>query len=295
MRKYIFLLVLGMIANLRGGEIPQEENLRIETLENGVKIWLHENSVPSYMASVRVVWKTDEGVIVDPLDCHYDQDEILSFFEFIKENHDISPQDLAIIAVGDFDKNQIRALVKNQFGDMTICPEKKNLASIVIQSLDGANATSLALSYPTALQRLEREEDLKQQWAVYFLQKLAQQEFKEALTENGRGWTDVSESRYLPQPACIGKTRSNGDNPLEVLMNYLMKVQGIRKKGFSEEKFKAFKTEAHKHLLSMSRSSPGNADLADYYAEQFSNGLRSPPYSFFISTSHEYYLRDGAA
>lgn len=285
MRKYIFLLVLGMMANLRGGEIPQEGNLRVETLENGVKIWLHENSVPSYMASVRVVWKTDAGVSIDPLDCHYDQDEILDFFEFTKENHDVSPQDLAIIAVGDFDKNQMRALVKNQFSDMTIWPEKKNLAPIVLHSLDGVGATSLTLSYPTALQRLKTEEDLKQQWAVYFLQKLAEQEFKEALTENGWGWTDAPESRYLPQPACIGKAYSNGDSPLEMLMNCLMTVQSIRKKGFSEEKFKAFKAEAHKNLLSMSRSSPGNADLANYYAEQFSHGLKCPPYSFFIATS----------
>ncbi|MFS8564192.1 MAG: hypothetical protein LVR00_07780 [Rhabdochlamydiaceae bacterium] len=282
MRKYIFLLVLGMVANLRGGEIPQEGNLWVETLENGVKIWLHENSVPSYTASIRVIWKTDEGVSVDPIDCHYDQDEILDFFEFTKERHDVSPKDLAIVAVGDFDKNQMRALVKNQFSGITICPEKKNLAPIVFHSLYGVGSTSLALSYPTSLQRLKTEEDLKQQWAVYFLQKLAEQEFKESLAENGWDWTDVPQSRYLPQAACTGKAYSNGDSSLDMLMNCLMTVQSIRKKGFSEEKFKEFKAEAHKNLLSMNRSSPGNADLANYYAEQFAYGLRCPPYSFLL-------------
>ena len=282
MRKCLLLLVLALMAQVQGLEIPQQGNLHMETLDNGIKVWFQENPTPSYMVSLRSVWKTDEGMTIDALDCPYDQDEIADFFEFTKDNQGPCPKDLGIIAVGDFDKNQMKTLVRNQFSDMKVWAEAKITAPIVIKSLDGNKATNLMLAYPTALQSLKTEEALKKQWEIYFLQKLVQGKFKECFKDK---WIDSVESRYLPQPACMGKVYCDGQDPLEMLVDFLIVVQDIRKTGFVDGRFKALKAEAQKSLLSMSRNSPGNNDLANYYAEQFSYGVRCPPYSFFITTS----------
>ncbi len=284
MRWCVFLLAL--MIKLHGIDVPQEDKLSTEILENGVKIWLQENTIPSHMVSLKVVWKTDSETNMESLDCPYDLDEISSFLEFSKDNKPPFAKGIGIIAVGDFDKNRLRTLIKDQFSEINFWTDTKVQPAIAINVLEDGRVDSLKFSYPTPIQNLKTDEDLKKQWAVYFLQKLIQQEFQESLKESGGVWSEPVESNYLiPQIACIGKVHSNGQSPLELLNRLLGTIQEVKMGGFSDEKFQAYKADAQKILLSLSRRSPDSNALVSYYADQFAYGQKCPPYSFFIQTS----------
>jgi predicted transcriptional regulator YheO len=297
MRKCFFLLsssVFAILLQLQGLEISQEDSLYIETLENGVTVWLQESRESPAELSLKVIWKTDEEVTSTSLNCLYGDDDIYEFFEYSKEDKDLFPRDIGIIVVGDFDKNQMRALIKEQFRDVRTWAGEKNRSPIEINPLEDNKVPHLTLSYPTPIQSAKTDEDLKNQWAIYFLQKLVQEEFKESLKESGGIWVEPAEvsylpsaERYLPQTACIAKVYSNSQDLEVVLIGLLKSVQAIKKNGFSDEKFKEFKTESYRNLRSMSRNSPENDDLGKYYTDQFVSGLKCPSYSSFIKTSEK--------
>lgn len=284
MRWCVFLLVC--MWKLQAIDLPQEDKLTTEVLENGVKIWLQENAIPSHMVSLKIVWKTESETTMEMLDCPYDVDEISSFLEFAKDRKPVFAKGLGIIAVGDFDKNRLKTLIKEQFSDMNFSVDTKVEPTIAINVSEDARVESLKFSYPTAIQNLKTDEDLKKQWAVYFLQKLIQEQFQQSLKESGGVWAEPAESSYLiPQIACVAKVHANGQNLLDLLTSLLKTVQEIKMEGFLDDTFQLYKLDAQKTLLSLSRRAPDSNALASYYADQFAYGQKCPPYSFFIQTS----------
>ncbi len=278
-----FFLLRGVYAI----EIPQEENLYKNILESGVATWIRENNIPSHMASVRVVWSKEGNPVSYSLDCPASDVEDLSlFFEYCKEKMEGSFERAAVIAVGDFSKDDMGSFIANHFDSLAHMPQDLSVRPISIQYLSNRQDSEVSLAYPAAIEMVQNMEDFKKLWCLYFFQGLVQKRFEQSLKESKGQWIGGQERRFLlPQRVCIAKASCMTEASLDVLMGFLLAIQEIRKAGFKEQEFLELKSKVQKHLLGVNHKIPASGILASYYADLFVFDRGSPAYVFFVHNS----------
>lgn len=281
---YLVVLLL-LIAPLCA--IPQEENLQIHQLSNGVTSWVRPNPFPQRMISIRVIWNKDEIPTVYALDCpNEDLDEIEGFFEFCSDKIDCSSDQVAVIAVGDCAKEEMNFLIETHFQHLVHRESSLKKELITVHRVPGLAHVDLTFAYPTMFEKIQSLDDLKKQWQIYFFQQLVQGRLEGSLKESGGVGLGHRESHFLlPRKFCYGKARCTDTNVFEVLGGFLLEIQHIKKVGFEEDELAAIKAKVQKTLLSVHRSSPDSGTLATYYADQCVFGMGCPSYAYFMETS----------
>lgn len=286
MRCLLALLLVGM-THLCAIDIPQEEDLQIRRLPNGVTSWVRANPLPPDIVSIRVIWNKNEIPTIYALDCpSEDLNEIEGFFEFCRDKIDCSSDQVAVIAVGDCAKEEMSFLIEMHFQHLVQQEERLGKEAVTIHHIPDLAHIDLIFAYPTALSKLQNLEDLKKQWQIYFFQQLVQGRLEKSLKEIGGVGLGHRESHFLlPKRFCYGKARCTETNVLEVLGGFLLEIQHIKKAGFNEDEFAAVKSKVQKTLLSVHRRVPDSGTLATYYADQCVFGMGCPSYAYFMATS----------
>ena len=194
----ILCSMLWLAAQLPNVEIPQEENLHITHLSNGVQIWTRENTTPPYAISLRMLWRKEgQPITYDATVSALELDDVQSFFELCCEQTDANAEEATVIAVGDFDTSQILPMIQANFEHLPLVKEALETPKISILSQPEAQQAEVALYYPAPLQPVHTSEDLKRQWALYFLQKLTHQRLQHSLSEHQATALVQSHARFL--------------------------------------------------------------------------------------------------
>lgn len=288
MLKYFFVVIV-VFASLGAQDIPQDDKVHMKTLSNGVKVWIRENPTPPQLASLRVLWKKNGIPSNFALDCpSEDRNELEDFFEYCQEKIDDSCDSVSVIAVGDFNENELISFIDSQFHSLPELKPRPLMESVKILPLSKVSHIELSLTYPTAIYALKTLEDLQRQWMIYCFQEIVQTRFVSSLQLSGGTWIPQQESKFLlPRTFCLGKARCAEENSLEVLGGFLLEIQKIRTTGFEEEELKAVQSKIQKGLLSMVTHVHKSGILASYYAEQCTLGMGCPSYDFFLAKSFD--------
>jgi len=285
--RYSLAVILIGFSHLWAVDVPQEENLQMRQLSNGVTAWVRENPFPPHMVSIRVLWNKKEIPTVYALDCpNEDLNEIEGFFEFCRDKIDCSSDQVAVIAVGDCSKGEMSSLIETHFQHLLQQESGLGKEPITIHRIPGLTHIDLTFTYPTTLEKLQNLDDLKKQWQIYFFQELVQGRLERSLKESGGVGLGHRESHFLlPKRFCYGKARCTETNALEVLGGFLLAIQQVKKAGFDEDEFTAIKAKVQKTLLSVHRRVPDSGTLATYYADQCVFGMGCPSYAYFMANS----------
>jgi len=268
-------------------EIAQEEHLQIGALGNGVAYWIQKHPLPEHMTAVRVVWKAkgkslSYGTEIPYADCG----ELQSFFEFCRGKIDPESEALAVIAVGDFQEEEVYGAFDATFCDASLSVLSQENRGISIETSSNLDHVEISLRYPTPLPKLETFNDMRRQWAAFFLQTLLVQRVQETLQVNNAASIPNAESRFcLPMEGVEVRARCGFDNYLKVLSTYLAAIGEIEKQGFSGIELAGLKAKAQKRLESTYRDQPDSNHLAGYYAELFGLGTGSPTYTSYFELS----------
>ncbi len=115
-----FLFTMGLCAlshaTTLSDPIPVEEKVHVVSLSNGVKAYIQEHAIPPHCGSFRVVLKRssheDEIYALESLE------EVEQFFTDCSERD--SPQEMAVVAVGDFPAKEMQHLIEKHFGGVQL-------------------------------------------------------------------------------------------------------------------------------------------------------------------------------
>jgi hypothetical protein len=284
-------ILLSWVTSVHALEIPVEEDLSIMSLSNGVQVWLMEHGNPRNAISCRVVARNplEEWPQIFSFDCPSDffEEELPYFIEYCRETIKKQTQcDIAVIAVGDFDKAGLQGFC-TQALDVFTEPQIVAAAPISIGLADQSDSTELYLYYKAELNELKTDTDIKQLWVLYLLQSMCQERLHKALTEKGAEWISHQEIKhFLPagQMAAHGKKAGKHD-PGTMLVACLAAMHEIKGKGFAKSELSNAKAKLHKNLMSFYHQNPDSNLLADYYSSHFALDKGSPSYNVFMSSS----------
>jgi hypothetical protein len=285
--------------------IPQEEKVLVQSLPNGVKTYIQENDQPAGLGSFKVVLRT---VLCDEVLFAYDgkmdsPEQIEHFFEYCKERAEKEvleegkinfhahlsvfrtgiPQQMAVIAVGDFSKEEMQRLIEKHFGTIALT-QSDEPSHIQVGCNAALNKVAMRVSFPNLHSSIQSYHDLKECWKLLMLQELYQQRLERCSRK-------LQEAYIHPHPRFFypvnGYTFSS-EEVSENLLSYLFwQVESIRNEGFSEEEFYWSKRMLlnQLHYLASSAALPDHAFLTSYYADQFLLGDRCPSHEPFLAAS----------
>ncbi len=290
--RFLLMICLGVCSALLGGGIPLEEGLSVDTLDNGVQIWLKEQSVPSQSISCRIVAKeSQEGLPqVFSMDCPVEafEDELFCLIDTCKGSLAKEEEsNLAIVAVGDFDKHQLSGFLAQAFQVFAKRRPVTTTGSLTLNPSSQADKIFLSLYYHNALQELKTDQDMKRLWTIYLLQAMVQERFRKVITDEGGQALASAEVKYV-LPATHSMMQSRlfpHHDPALVLTKCLHALQEIKKSGFSDLELSGAKAQLQNKLSLFYQRSPNNAVLADHLASHFAFGAGCPDYTVFMTMS----------
>jgi hypothetical protein len=278
--------------------MPQEENVCIQQLSNGVKTYIRESAFSSQAGAFRIVLRTPsrqaaqysyEGTL-DSLD------RVEHFFVCCKEGmqRDVrsngssltpyyfscsdlpslnaeSPSEMAVIAVGDFRAGDVKDLIEKHFADVAFTqktPACETSSAIQIGHDEALSKVALSVSYPSIRSSMGTYGDLKESWKLLLLQELFQQRMELCSRGLDEIWVHPHPRFFYPVDGYALTAEERSENLLSLL---LWQVEVIRSEGFSEEEFYQAKRKLLNQLqyLSFNVSEPSDAFLASYYGDQF--------------------------
>lgn len=290
--KQIIKLLLCWTCCLSAVGIPDEENLSILSLENGVEVWLKPYSHPSQTVSCRVVARHPFEAVpqIFSLDCPLDafEEELPYFVELCKESIINEAQcKLAVVAVGDFEEKNLREFLEAAFEVFSERRPSHAFQMITVNPSADTDMVYLSLSYPTALQEVKTDQDLKKLWMLYLLQSVVEERFRKITREVDGQWIPVNQAKYLlPYTNTIAKGKQMpGDEPNGMLLAFLVAMQEVKSSGFTDQELSDAKAKLQKNLISFYHKSPSSSILADYLASHCSFGAGYPEYSIFMTMS----------
>lgn len=292
MKKLRFLIVIGLCSTLLGGGIPREEGLSIDSLGNGVQLWLKEQAFPSQSISCRIVAKNPhEGLPqVFSMDCPLEafEDELSCLIDTCKESLSKEAEyHLAVMAVGDFDKKQLGKFLAEA---VEVFSKRDPLAPprpLSIHSSPQASKMVLSLYYRNALQELKTDQDVKRLWATYLLQAMVQERFRKVVTDEGGQVLAAPEIKYMLSTthSMVHSKLVPPHDPALFLTKCLKALQEIKKSGFTDKELSGAKSQLQNKLSLFYQRSPDNAALADHLASHFALGSGCPDYTVFMTMS----------
>lgn len=285
--------------------IPQEEKV-LQHLSNGIKTFVQENEQPVGLGSFKVILRTPscEEALYSYEGKMDSLDQIEQFFDYCKEKISEvnasegsfysnlsafrmnSPQEVAVVAVGDFPKEEMLKLIEKHFGGIVLA-QNDSLSKesyIEVGSNAAINKVAMRVSFPNLRNSIQSYNDLKECWKFLMLQELYQQRVE-------RCSRTLDESYIHPHPRFFypvnGYTFSSEEISENLLSYIFWQVESIRNEGFSEEEFCGAKSMLLNQLqyLASNATLPDHAFLASYYADQFLLGDRCPSYRSFLDAS----------
>jgi|GEM_PF-1652202 len=277
------------ICALSAGGIPQEENLTISLMDNGIELWLKQGPVSNHAVSCRVIAKHPLDAVPQIFtldDCPMEsfEEELPYFVDHCKKQIKNEAQcKMAVIAVGDFEKTYLLEFLTSAFEDFSHRMIKPSARVRITPSSDKA----ISLSYPTPFQEIKTDQDLKKLWGLSLLQSIAEERFRKTVKDVGGEWIPSSQVKYmLPYASSVAKVKlMSGDDPKKMIVSILSAMHEIKSTGFSEQELSDAKVKLRKNLLNFDQKSPTNNVLADYLASHCSFETGHPDYSIFMTMS----------
>jgi len=298
MKKLIGILVIWMVS-LQAVEIPEEDDISISSLNNGIQVWLKNHSYPENTVACRIVARRSEEELpqIFTLDCPTEvlEEELPSFIEYCYDSiEDEATCKMSMVAVGDFDKDDLTDFLAKAFAVFSHRREGIESPQISIsESLIDDKMVYVSLHYPTPFPPLNSDKNLKELWSIYLLQIMAQDRFHKMFALAETDWIKPTDARYLlPMSYCVargkrfvGKENEIGSESLRMLERPLLAMQEIKSEGFKMKELAEAKGKLQKNLLKFYQRSPDNGTLADYFASHCSLGQGCPSYTAFMAMS----------
>ncbi len=291
--------------------LPKEEKVQITHLPNGVKTYVQEHDYPLRHGSFRVVLKrphSEEELF------RYDgmiesMESVEQFFHYCKQKAssqfmdalvgqslnfmasdlpargNMCPNEIAVVAVGDFPGSQMQSLIETHFGEL-ILTEESLAPSIQIGIDPGITNVALSLGHCAGSKSVQTSGDLKEAWKSILLKDLFQQRLEICSRSLEKAWVH-------PYPRFFYPISGYSLVPLELSENllsfFLFQDEAMRREGFFEDEFQRVKYRAlgQLHYLASQADLPDNAFLASYFADQFLLGDCCPAPNAFMSASLE--------
>ncbi len=270
-----FLLLMGFCALFNvttAKDIPGEKQVLVQHLANGVKLYVQEHAEPIGFSSFRIVMKNGS---CDEVIYTYDGkletfEQLEQVFEGMKENSKgfnhffrfTAPEELAVIAVGDFPREKMVSWLEERFNTVNLI-ETDETPLIQIETVAELPKVAMRIAFPQPI-----SSDLNECWQSLMLQELYQQRLE--------GCTRHLEGSWLhPRPHFIapvqGYALSAEEQAEKVLSGLLWQIDVLRKVGFTEQEFEAAKNNIVSQLRYLKSKSRllSNDFLASYYADQF--------------------------
>ncbi len=280
-----------------GDLIPQEKNVQMLSLSQGIRAYVQENAMPPHVASVRVVFRKQsceekQYAWEGPSDAWAEMDQ---FFTFCKEKAiggvlsssplldsmhyspfdslflgEHFPDEISVVAVGDFDSKEILSLIENKFGDVNLQQEEIS-SSIQIQSHEMISKVALRLSYLNHFPTIHTYQDLHNALKSLLIQDLFQQRMERYLKHLGEAWIHPHACFLHPVNGYAYVSEEDFSSLLPVLLG---QVEWMRLRGFYDEEFCAVKEKMlnQLHYWSSYANNPDNNFLTSYYVDQFLMG-----------------------
>ncbi len=318
-----FLFIMGLCAlmptanteELRMDDvIPQAGSVHVLRLSNGVKTYIQENEVPPQCGSFRVlVRKPSREEAQYSFDGELDSlDTIEQFFAYCKEkalneaalaenpldscNFSASdlpsirtrgPDEIAVIAVGDFMTQEIKDLIEKHFGDVVLGRESDSSVgdpAIQIGYDEAISKVALRISYPNVRKPIHTYEDLKESLKFLLLQDLFQQRMEVCSRGLDETWIHPHPRFIYPVNGYSFASEESSENLLSFL---LWQVEAILNDGFFEDEFNVVKRKLINQLqfLAFNAGQPDDACLASYYADQLLIGDNCLCFQSFLDAS----------
>ncbi len=262
--------------------IVLEEDVEISQLPNGIKIYLQESKHHSNSSAFRVVMRSACEEIVYSYDGNADVfNAIEPFFDDCcnklvigveKENRSIafpvsSPQQLAIIGVGDFSSNEILPLIERHFGNIAFTlSTSENFKPIYLDSDPSLVKISMQVSFAPMTKSIRTYGDIKEIWKFLVLQELYQQRLEACARSLDQSWIHAYPRFFYPMNGYLFVSEEKFENLLSLS---LWQTHAIRTGGFSEEELFVAKRKLLKQLqyLASYATFPDPSFLASYYAD----------------------------
>lgn len=274
--------------------LPEEQNVKVLHLPNGVKTYIQEHQSPHHCASFKIIVRNSSSEQMcyafdsqlESLDC------VEQFFQDYKEKalDTAGIDEVTVIAVGDFAAEVMENLIEKHFGSLalnTASDPQKKMDSIQIGVDKELLTSALVLSYPHMRTSIRMREDLQQAWKFLLLQDLFQQRMERCMQGIGGAWIHSCARFFLPTQGYA----LTSDDACENLLSFLLwQVESMRIEGFSNEEFSAIKRKLLGRLqyLSSMGHTPDSAFLASYYADQVSFGEECLERQNFFETSLQF-------
>lgn len=295
---------------------PQENKVHIQSLSNGIKVFLQESSSFDQLGSIQIVLRTSQcndilytydGVMDNP-------EEIENFFLFCThkmKGQAVNPIDsfsryrytsstlpkvpetplreMAVIAVGNFSREEILGLIDKHFGEVLLASYQTLLESsesIQIDTDAMASEVAISVRFPNTARTIQTYGDLKEAWKYLILQDLYQQRLERCSRSLEKAWIHPHPRFFYPVEGYSLISHEMAENLLALI---LWQIENIRREGFAKEEFYSVK---HGILglfqyLSSVAADPNPAFLASYYADQFLLGNQCLGYEPFLAASIE--------
>ncbi len=273
-------------------EIPFEEKLSISSLENGVELWLKQYTAPRQWISFRIVAKNplEEVPQIIALDCPANtiEDELPCFISDCRESiRDAELCKIAIVAVGDFEKESLREFLKETCEIFSRPTRAQPGKMITLNPSPQSDMVYLTLSYPTSFQELKTDQDLKKLWVLYLLQSVVEERFRKTMKEIDGQWIQPAQAKYLlPYTQTIARGKQMlGKEPNSMLIAFLIAMHEFKGNGFTEQELMDAKAKLQKNLLTFYQKYSTNNTLAEYIASHAAFGAGCPDYTLFMRLS----------
>ena len=287
--------------------VAHEEKVLIAPLSNGVRTYIRENESPSQCCSLRVVIRKSSGAeerfsFDGSLDSPERMEEFLavckkkilgevpldqacdSFCSDPALFHMDHPDEIAVVAVGDFTAQSMRDKVEKHFGDIVF--EEASSSSLQIGQDEKISKVILRLSYPNLPLSIATYGDLKESWKFLLVQELFQQRMERCSRGMDEMWVHPHSRFFYPVSGYAFVSEESMEN---LLSFFLWQAAAARSDGFFEDEFYVIKNKLLDQLqyLSFNATNPDHAFLASYYADQFLLGNQCFNCQDFLSASAE--------
>lgn len=275
--------------------IPHEKHVHIQCLSNGIKIYIRENESPSESVSFRIMFRSPSYEEVQySFNGRLDSmDEIEQFFTSCKKPDDPrvsplrmnAPEEMAIIAVGNFLAQDMQNLIEKHFGDLILLKESDS-SQILVSQDETISKVALRVSYPNQMESIKTYQDLKEVWKFLLLQELFQQRLEHCSRGLDEAWIHPHPRFFYP---VNGYAFVEGDAYETLLSLLLWQAETISSNGFFEDEFDVVKRNMISKLqyLGFNASHADHAFLASYYADQFLLGDACFCHHSFLNASAE--------
>lgn len=318
-----FLFVVGLCALMQPicsqeiqmqAMIPEQQNVHQLELQSGVKAYIQEYRAGSQKGSFRVIVRKPSCE-----ELHYSFDtkldsleKVEQFFSHCKEeifNDSLTQeaffdpcrfsssdlpslctsclQEVAVVAVGDFIWDEMRALINRYFSDVVLNQSPASSHphyAIQIGHDETLSKVALRVNYPNLRKPIFTYGDLKESWKSLLLQELLQQRMEHCARGIDEIWVHPHPRFFYPVSGYTFVTEEISENLLSFL---LWQIETVRHDGFFEEEFYVTKRKLvnQLHYLFFNASHPDATFLASYYADQFLLSNRCLSCDHFLEAS----------